>query len=72
MATREEVKMSGAVLIHSHPHRNDDRKSLYTTAAAMFFGLLGVILFQAPGGVLGAALGAAAGYVLGLRRKPEA
>jgi hypothetical protein len=57
----------------THPDcRHSDRRSLYTTAAAMFLGLLGVVFFQAPGGVIGSLVGALAGYALGFRSKPEA
>jgi hypothetical protein len=38
----------------------------------MFLGLLGVVFFQAPGGVVGSVLGALTGYALGFRSKPEA
>jgi hypothetical protein len=39
---------------------------------AMLLGLLGVVFFQAPGGVIGSLAGALAGYAVGLRSKPEA
>ena len=53
-------------------HCDSDRRNLYTTAMAMLLGLLGVVFFQAPGGVIGSLVGALAGYAFGLRSKPEA
>jgi uncharacterized membrane protein len=46
-------------------------KSLYVTTGAMFAGLLGVFLFAAPGGVIGAAAGALAGLLL-VQHRPAA
>lgn len=43
-------------------------KSLYVTSGAMFAGLLGVFLFAAPGGVIGAAFGAFAGLLYAQHR----
>lgn len=46
-------------------------KNLYVTAGAMFAGLLGVFLFAAPGGVIGAAAGALAGLLF-VQHRPAA
>jgi uncharacterized membrane protein len=43
-------------------------KSLYVTSGAMFTGLLGVFLFAAPGGVIGAAFGAFVGLLYAQHR----
>jgi uncharacterized membrane protein len=43
-------------------------KSLYVTSGAMFAGLLGVFLFAAPGGVIGAVAGAVAGLLFAQHR----
>jgi uncharacterized membrane protein len=43
-------------------------KSLYVTSGAMFAGLLGVFLFAAPGGVIGAVVGAVAGLLFAQHR----
>lgn len=56
---KKEVDMYAAAAVGSEPH--DERRSLYATSGAIFAGLLGVCLFAAPGGILGAALGALAG-----------
>ena len=46
----------------------EGQKSLYVTSGAMFAGLLGVFLFAAPGGVIGAAVGAFAGLLYAQHR----
>jgi hypothetical protein len=53
------------------PVRREESKGLYVTSGAMFAGLLGVFLFAAPGGVLGAAAGALAG-LLYVQHRPAA
>ena len=58
-ARRKEVDMYAAATVGSEPH--GERRSLYATSGAIFAGLLGVFLFAAPGGILGAVLGALAG-----------
>ena len=51
--------MYGVVTAGSEPH--GERRSLYVTSGAIFAGLLGVFFFAAPGGILGAVVGALAG-----------
>jgi outer membrane lipoprotein SlyB len=58
---REDNTMYGATTVHSEPVRHDERRSLYVTSGAMFAGLAGLCLFAAPGGLIGAILGALAG-----------
>lgn len=50
------------------PARREGPTGLYVTSGAMFAGLLGVFLFAAPGGVLGAAAGAVAGLLYAQHR----
>jgi uncharacterized membrane protein len=50
-----------------NPSRSGD-KSLYVTSGAMFAGWVGVFLFAAPGGVIGAAVGAFAGLLYAQQR----
>lgn len=59
----EEVLMTSA----RNPSHSAD-KSLYVTSGAMFAGLLGVFLFAAPGGVIGAAVGAFTGLLYAQQR----
>jgi uncharacterized membrane protein len=51
------------------PVRQEEARGLYVTTGAMFAGLLGVFLFAAPGGVLGAAAGALAGLFYAQHRR---
>jgi uncharacterized membrane protein len=42
---------------------DSETRSLFITSGAMFLGLIGVFVFAAPGGVVGAIAGAIAGAV---------
>ncbi len=64
-AVREERKV---LMIRANDSAERPDKSLYVTAGAMFAGLLGVFLFAAPGGVIGAAAGAVAGHLYAQHR----
>jgi uncharacterized membrane protein len=61
----EENVIEGKVPMASVVARD---KSLYVTSGAMFAGLLGVFLFAAPGGVIGAVVGAVAGLLFAQHR----
>jgi uncharacterized membrane protein len=61
----KELPMTSA----ERPVRQEGAKGLYVTTGAMFAGLLGVFLFAAPGGVLGAAAGALAGLLYAQHRQ---
>lgn len=63
----EEITMTAAS-ISTKPTRPDGHLNLYATSGAMFLGLLGVFLFAAPGGSIGALLGALAGAALARTR----
>jgi uncharacterized membrane protein len=59
----KEPAVSGTMTVESASIRQDKReiRSLYVASGAMFIGLIGVYLFAAPGGVIGAILGALIG-----------
>ena len=65
VAEEEEDVIEGKVPMVSVVARD---KSLYVTSGAMFAGLLGVFLFAAPGGVIGAVVGAVAGLLFAQHR----
>jgi hypothetical protein len=54
---------------HQAPPHHDGNRALYITSGALFVGLAGVFLFAAPGGVIGAILGAAAGAGIAYTRR---
>ena len=69
--TEEYVVERKVLMIRANDSVVRRDKSLYVTAGAMFAGLLGVFLFAATGGVIGAAAGAVAGLLF-VQHRPAA
>jgi uncharacterized membrane protein len=68
VVTEEYVVERKVLMIRANDSVARPEKSLYVTAGAMFAGLVGVFLFAAPGGVIGAAAGALAGLLCAQHR----